>query len=55
MIIANFSFYVVYTASSLFDTTTLQSNITSDIIVEFVSCVAPFKFLAIIWTVSESI
>ena len=53
MIITKFQFYAVYAASSLFDTITLKSNITRDIIAEFVSCVAHFEILTINWKVSE--
>ena len=55
MIITKFWFYVVYSASALFDTISLQSNITRDIITEFVSCVARFEILVIPVKVSERI
>ena len=63
MILIKFQFYVVYIASSSFDYATLQSNITQDIqsnitwdiMAQFVSWVATFETLTIIWKESKSI
>ena len=46
---------MVYAASALFDTISLQSNIARDIITEFLSSVARFQILIIPVKVSERI